>query len=185
MPPLIPKLPEGDCYGALGRFENARELYHACEKVRDAGFTKWDAHTPFPVHGLEKAMGLKPSKLPFIALATGLSGAAIAMAGQWWVHAKAYPLIISGKPLFAWPAFVPVTFEVAILLTALGAVLGMLGINQLPMLFHPLFAAKGFERVTDDGFFVSIESWDPKFDPEATKSFLQEIGAKDVELVDS
>jgi len=181
---LPPSLPEGtEHYGVLARFDGVKELFHACEKVRDAGYSRWDAHTPFPVHGLDGAMGLKSSKLPWICLVTGLTGASAGMLMQWWVAVQAYPLIISCKPLFSWQAFVPVTFEVGVLFGALGAVLGMFAINQLPMLHHPLFNSKEFEQVTDDKFFISIESWDSKFDASQTSRFLEEIGAAHVELV--
>lgn len=176
--------PRGDLYGALAEFDTAPAIYHACEKVRDAGFRTWDAHTPFPVHGLEKAMGLKPSRLPWIVLVTGLTGAACGMLLQWWTSAVDYPLVISGKPYFSWQAFVPVTFELGVLFGALGAVLGMFGLNRLPQYFHSLFRSRRFERVTDDKFFVSIEAGDPKFDPEKTVAFLREIGATHVELIE-
>jgi hypothetical protein len=104
---------------------------------------------------------------------------------QWWVHASAYPLVISGKPFFTWPAFIPITFEVGVLFAALGAVLGMLGLNRLPMHHHPLFRSTVFERVTDDAFFISIESWDPKFDPSETRQLLESLGARHVELLES
>ena len=185
MNPMIPRLPEGtSCYGVLARFETPKALYRACERVRDAGYSKWDAHSPFPVHGLDDAMGLKASKLPWIVLVLGLSGAGGGMLLQWWVAAKAYALLISGKPLFSWPAFVPVTFELGILFGALGAVLGMLGLNQLPMLYHPLFNSKQFERMSDDAFFISIEAWDPKFDTQQTVEFLRGLDAAEVEMVD-
>ena len=180
---LVPEQPPGSRYGALARFETAKSLYRACERVRDAGFTRWDAHTPFPVHGLERAMGLKRSKLPYLVLATGLTGAASGMLLQWWVHTQAYALNFSGKPTFSWPAFVPVTFELGVLGAAAGAVFGMLAINRLPTYHHPLFASKAFERVGDDGLFISIESWDPKFDPERTTAFLRDCGAVEVELI--
>ncbi len=128
-------------------------------------------------------MGLPATKLPFIPLVTGLSGAAGGMLLQWWVSVKAYPLVISGKPLFSWPAFVPVTFELGVLFAALGAIIGMLAMNELPMLHHPLFESKVFERVTDDGFFISVESWDAKFDPQATMELLRQAGAEEVELI--
>jgi hypothetical protein len=185
MPPLIPKLPNGPHYGLLAEFATPAELYKACEKVRDAGFTRWDAHSPFPVHGLERAMGLRRSPLPWIVLGMGLTGAALAVLLQWWVHASAYPLVISGKPFFAWPAMVPITFEVAVLFGALGAVFGMLGLNRLPMHHHPLFESKLFEKVTDNAFFISIESWDPRFDPSTTRTLLESLGARSVELVKS
>jgi hypothetical protein len=182
---LVNRLPPGSCYGLLAEFTSAADLYHACEGVRDAGFTRWDAHTPFPVHGLDKAMGLRRSPLPWIVLALGLTGAALGFGLQWWVHVAAYPLVISGKPFFAWPAFIPITFEVAILFAALGAVLGMLGLNRLPMHHHPLFRSTLFERASDDAFFISIESWDPRFDAAATRALLESLGARQVELVTS
>ena len=104
---------------------------------------------------------------------------------QWWVHASAYPLVISGKPYFSWPAFIPITFELGVLFAAFGAVLGMLALNRLPMHHHPLFQSKVFERVTDDAFFISIESWDPQFDPSATGKLLKSLGARSVELLES
>jgi Protein of unknown function (DUF3341) len=185
MPLLRPRLPNGPYYGILAEFATTADLYHACERVRDAGFTRWDAHTPFPVHGLDKAMGLKRSLLPWIVLVAGLAGAAGGFGLQWWVHARAYPLVISGKPYFAWPAMVPITFELGVLFAAFGAVFGMLGLNRLPMHNHPLFKSKVFERVTDDAFFISIESWDPRFDPSATGKLLESLGARNVELLES
>ena len=183
--PLVSRLPAGPHYGILAEFATPAELYHACERVRDAGFTRWDAHSPFPVHGLTGAMGLRRSPVPWIVLGMGLTGAVLAFVLQWWVHASAYPLVISGKPFFAWPAMVPITFEVAVLFGALGAVFGMLGLGQLPMHHHPLFRSKVFERVTDDAFFISIESWDPRFDASDTRTLLESLGARSVEVVES
>ena len=153
--------------------------------MRDAGYKNWDCITPFPVHGLDKAMGLRRSRLPWIVLVMALAGAALGFGLQWWVHASAYPLVISGKPFFSWPAMVPIIFEVAVLFGALGAVFGMLGLNRLPMHHHPLFKSRVFERVTDDAFFISIESWDPRFDPSATGKLLESLGARSVELLES
>ena len=185
MPLLMNRLPKGPHYGVLAEFASPADLYRACERVRDAGFTRWDAHTPFPVHGLDKAMGLKRSLLPWIVLAMGLTGAALGFLLQWWVHARAYPLVISGKPYVSWPAYIPITFEVAVLFAALAAVLGMLGLNGLPMHHHPLFQSTVFERVTDDAFFISIESWDPRFDASSTGKFLESLGARTVQLLES
>ena len=183
--PLLPRLPKGPHYGILAEFAMPADLYHACERVRDAGFTRWDAHSPFPVHGLGGAMGLRRSPLPWIVLGMALMGASLGFGLQAWVHTSAYPLVISGKPFFTWPAFVPITFEVAVLFGALGAVFGMFGLNRLPMHYHPLFRSKVFERVTDDAFFISIESWDPRFDPAATGKLLESLGARSVELLES
>ena len=181
---LMPQLPDGPHFGVLAEFPSPAALYHACERVRDAGYTRWDAHSPFPVHGLERAMGLRRSRLPWIILIAGLTGAVLGFGLQWWVHASAYPLVISGKPYFAWPAFIPITFELGVLFGALGAVVGMLAMNRLPMHYHPLFHSKVFERVTDDAFFISIESWDPKVDAAGTRSLLEGLGARSVELVE-
>lgn len=185
LPLLRSPLPEGPHYGLLAEFATPGDIFHACERVRDAGYTRWDAHTPFPVHGLAGAMGLRRSPLPWIVLVMGLTGVALGFLLQWWVHSVAYPLVISGKPHAAWPAYVPVAFEIGILFAALGAVVGMFALNQLPMHHHPLFKSKLFERVTDDAFFISIESWDPQFDPVATRALLESLGARTVELLES
>jgi hypothetical protein len=178
------ELPQGATYGILARFEGPGPLLHACEEVRDAGYKRWDAHTPFPVHGLDRAMGLKPTILPWLVLLLGLGGAAGALTLQWWISAVAYPLVISGKPMFSWQAFVPVTFEVGVLLGALGAVAGVFALSRLPMHWHPLFGSKEFARATDDGFFISVESWDPKFDRQRTSELLEKCGAVHIETVE-
>lgn len=178
-----PQLPSSGEYGVLGEFDSPRSLYSACSRVRDAGYSRWDAHTPFPIHGLDRAMGLQESPLAWLVLALALAGATSAMVLQWWVSTQGYALVISGKPFFSWQAFVPVTFEIGILGGALGAVFGMLAFNKLPMWHHPLFSSQRFQRVTDDGFFISIEAWDPKFDVEGSQEFLRELGATHVEVV--
>jgi len=171
-------------YGFLAEFKTPAELYAACERVRDAGYTRWDAHSPFPVHGLDGAMGLRRSRLPWIVLVFALGGAATGLLLQTWVHSKAYPLTISGKPYFAWPAYVPITFELGVLGGALAAVFGMFGLNQLPRHNHPLFESERFARFSDDAFFISIEAADPRFDAKATAQMLQGVGASNVELVE-
>jgi len=171
-------------FAVLGQFATPADLYRACERVRDAGYTRWDAHSPFPVHGLDGAMGMRRSRLPWIILVVGLGGAATGFALQTWVHSAAYPLTISGKPYFAWPAYVPITFELGVLGGALAAVFGMLGLSQLPRHHHPLFGAARFGRFSDDAFFISIEADDPKFDAVATRRLLEGVGASHVELVE-
>lgn len=181
---LRPSLPEGTpCFGVLAEFASPGDLLRACEAVRDAGFTRWDAHSPFPVHGLDAAMGLRRSILPAIIFVAAMLGAGGALALQGWTSAVDYPLVISGKPLFSWQAFVPIIFELAVLCGALAAVFGMLGLNQLPTLHHPLFGSRAFERASDDAFFVSIEAWDPKFDQERSAAFLRGLGARHVEVI--
>ena len=142
-------LPEGEHYGMLAEFPAPRELVHACEAVRDAGYKRWDAHSPFPIHGMPRAMGLKSSLLPWVVLVFGLGGAISAMLLQWWTSSVNYPVVISGKPFFSWQAFVPVTFEIGVLMGALGAVFGMFALSRLPMHHHPLFSSVEFERASD------------------------------------
>ena len=181
MAAALPAAPDSDRDGLLAEFDTPGALYHACESVRDAGYRRWDAHSPFPVHGLERAMGLGRSRLPWFILVTALAGAALGFALQAWVHSLAYPLVISGKPFFAWQAYVPVTFELAVLGGALGAVFGMLALNRLPMHHHPVFDSAAFERASDDLFFISIAVDDPRFDERATPVLLQQAGARRIE----
>lgn len=181
---LLPKLfPDGEHFGLLAEYDSASSLFRACEKVRDAGYQKWDAHSPFPIHNLEKAMGLGRSRLPYVTLIFGLTGAIGGMTLQLWANGIAYPLAISGKPYFNWQPYVPITFECGVLLAALSTVFGMFAFNKLPMLFHPLFGVDRFAKATDDGFFISVEAWDPKFDASKTRDLLTGTGAKRVELV--
>jgi len=171
-------------FGVLAEFPSASAIYHACEKVRDKGFRKWDAHTPFPVHGLDRAMGLGSSKLPWIVLCMAILGGTGGFGLQAWINLNAYPVVISNKPYLSWQAFMPVTFELTVLLGAFGAVFGMWALNMLPMWYHSVFRSKRFLRASDDRFFITIESKDPKFDANATQAFLRDIGATHVELLE-
>ena len=171
-------------FGLLAEYESAAAIFKACEKVRDAGYKRWDSYTPFPVHNLDKAMGLKPSVLPWIVFVCGMTGAACGMLLQWWSSTIAYPIIIAGKPLFSFQANVPVTFECGILFASFGAVFGMLGLNKLPMYDHPLFNIARFARATDDRFFIAIEASDPKYDLDKTRKLLEDTAAVKVEEVD-
>ncbi len=171
-------------YGLIAEFATVNDIILAAEKVRDAGYKYWDAHTPFPVHGLSDAMGVRPTVLPYFVLGGGLTGAATGLLMQWWMNAVDYPLVISGKPLFGLPAAIPVAFELTILLAAIGAFVGMLVLNGLPTWSHPLLNNERFRRVTTDKFFISIEADDPKFDQEQTTSFLTSLGAEAVEEVE-
>jgi hypothetical protein len=182
---LAPETPEGKLHGLLAEFKTVPALHHACEQVRDAGYTRWDAHTPFPVHGLDQAMGLRRSRLPWLVLAAGLAFATGGFLLQTWVHSKAYPLIISGKPYFTWPAYVPITFELGVLGGALAAVFGMLALNGLSRHHHPLFSSERFEGASDDRFFISVEAVDPRFEVAATTQLLERAGAAGVEQVTS
>jgi len=167
--------------GIIARFESAADLMQAAGKTRDAGYKKFDCHSPFPIHGMDKAMGLKRSGLGWLVGIAGIIGTSSALALQWWTSTIDYPIVISGKPLFSFQAYVPVTFAVGVLLSAFTAMFGMLILNGLPRWFHPLFYSDTFSRFSDDGFFISVESGDPKFDPEQTGKFLESIGGKDLE----
>jgi mono/diheme cytochrome c family protein len=149
-------------------------------RVRDAGFTRWDSHSPFPIHGIERAMGIRPTRLPWVALAGGIVGAAGALLMQWWMNAIDYPLLISGKPLFSLPANIPITFELIVLLSAFGAFASVLVLNLLPQFWHWTFSGHAFRQVTTDGFFISIEATDPKFDPVETPKMLESLAPKSV-----
>lgn len=171
-------------WGLLAQYETAAEVYHACEKVRDAGYTNWDACTPFPVHGLDAAMGIKNTKLPWMTFIGGVTGATFAMASMWWISAVEYPLNIGGKPLASIPAFIPVTFELTVLFSIFATFFGLWFLCGLPRFHHPAFSNKAFERVTDDKFFILIEAADSKFQAQQTADFLRDTGASLVETVE-
>lgn len=168
-------------WGLLAQYENPATLTVACSKVRAAGYEKWDACAPFPVHGLEKVMGVPASKLPWAVLVVGLTGSLFMLFFQSWAMGWAYPMIVGGKPLFSMPAFVPVWYEMTVLSSCVTAFLANWVMNGLPQPYHPAFASKAFERVTDDKFFIMIESEDTHFDLEKTKALLNESGATLVE----
>jgi hypothetical protein len=188
-------------HGFLAEFDSVADLYHAAEHVRDAGYQRWDVHSPFAIHGMDHAMGVKRSKLPYLVFCGGITGTTIAFTLQtitqtnFWSSiglgflqtlAETYPTVVQAKPTDIWtlPAFFPVMFELTILFSAFTTLFGLLALMGLPRLNHPLFAAKTFPKFSDDGFFVCIEARDPKFSQEGTKSFLEKIGGKNVELVE-
>ena len=173
-------------YGYLAEFETPSKLWKACEKCRDAGFKKWDAFSSFPVHGLDKAMGIKKSILPYLVFCGGLTGITTGFLLAYVTQVHIYPTIVQAKPanFFTIPAFFPIMFELTILFSGFTTLFSLLALMGLPRLNHPLFASKQFKRVTDDGLFIAIEARDPKFSPEATKEFLAEIGGSNIELVE-
>lgn len=167
----------------LAEFKSAGEVLHAAEKLRDAGYTQFDTHSPFPIHGMDKAMGLPDSKLGLIVFPIGLTGTTIAFLMMWWMNGVDYPLVIGGKPPFSLPSQVPIMFELTILLSAFATVFGMFHLNRLPRHHHPIFNSERFKGFSDDKFFVSVESADPKFDLERTKALLEGAHAEHIELV--
>jgi mono/diheme cytochrome c family protein len=179
--PTPPPSAAAPLHGVLAEFEEVDPLMAAARGVRDAGYKHWDAHTPFPVHGLDDAMGVRPTKLPWLILLAGLTGLSCALLMQWWMNAYDYPFRISGKPTFSLPANIPVMFELTVLFSAFAAIFGSLAINKLPELFHPLFNNKRFRRATADRFFIYVESRDPKFDQGALMSLFQGAHATSIE----
>ncbi len=170
--------------GLLAEFDSVPAVLAATEKVREAGFTHFDVHTPIPIHGLDEAMGLRASRLPLLALAGGVTGATAGLGLQWFTNAFDYPLLISGKPLFGLPAAIPVTFELTVLFASLAAVIGLFVFNRWPQLHSPLFSCERFLRASDDRFFISIGAEDPLFDRERTRELLSSLGARYVEEVE-
>ena len=175
---------ETNIQGVLARFDGPSALIEAAKKVREAGYTKFDCHSPFPIHGMDAAMGLARSPLGWLVGLAAIIGTSGALALQWWTSAVDYKLVISGKPFFSYQAYVPVTFALGVLLAAFAALIGMLAINGLPRFHHPVFYSDRFTKATDDGFFVSIEADDPKFSPEQSKAFLESIGGADTEVLE-
>lgn len=170
----------GEPWGLMGYFLTPAELVKACEALKKAGYRHFDAHTPFPVHGLERAMGLPPSKLPWIVLFMGATGLASAIGLAWYTQGFDYPVVVGGKPPFAFTAFVPIFFELTVLFSAFGAFFGLWGLCGLPRPFHPTMTHPAFPRATDDAFFVSVPVTDPKFDPTETRRLLEELGAREI-----
>lgn len=168
----------------LAEFDTPDGITHAAEKVRDAGYEKWDVHTPYPLHGMDKAMGLSDSPLGWIVLLCGLTGVTAAVVMIQWMNGFDYPLVIGGKPPNAIPSMVPIMFELTVLLSAFGAVFGMFGLNELPKHNHPVFYSERFDAFSNDKFFISIEVEDRKFDTKKTKELLESAHPTYIELVE-
>jgi hypothetical protein len=171
-------------YGIIAEFETPAAVLHAAEKVREAGFRRWDVFTPFPVHGLDRAMGMKNSAVGWFSFIGGALGYSGGMLMIWYMNAYDYPIPVGGKPMFSpYYPFIP-CFELTILLGAFGAVFGMLFLNRLPRLHHPLLKHKRFALVTHDRFFIVIETDDPKYSEAETRKLLEAADSKSVELVE-
>lgn len=160
-------------YALVAEFETPEQLLAAAEAARHAGYRKMDAYSPFPIHGLSDAIGFSDQKVPWIVFAGGLTGAFAGYSLQWYTSVVDYPLNVGGKPLNSLPAFIPITFEATVLFAALGAVFGMLALNGLPRPYHSIFNTPGFERASQDRFFLAIESKDPHFSLTDTREFLR------------
>jgi len=174
---------EGELYGYLAEYDTPGELVEAARKVRDAGYTDFDCYSPFPVHGIDPAMGIKRTILPLIIFAGGFTGAASGILLQWYCNAHAWTWNISGKPTWSIPANIPIAYELTILLSVFCSFFGMWALNRLPQVWHPLFRQDRFLRVTDDGFFLAIEARDRRFDTVKTKELLHGAGSIALEPV--
>jgi hypothetical protein len=169
-------------YGILARFDTAADIFEAALRVRDAGYRKWDVYTPFPIHGMDEAMGLRTSKVGYFTFCGGLTGFSFGMWMIWFMNKFDYGLVVGGKPLFT-PLFAfPVSYELTILLSAFATLGGMLFVNRLPKLYNPLFRSETFKRASNDRFFICIEAADPKF--AEARTLLEAAGASAIELVE-
>ena len=169
--------------GVLAEFEKVDDVIAAAKAVHGAGYRYFDVHSPFPIHGLDIDMGVKPTILPWIVFVAGVTGAAAGLGLTVWTMSIDYPFLISGKPMNSIPAWIPVVFECTILLAAFGATFGMLVLNKLPMLYNPLLNVERFRRATDDRFFVVVDARDDRFNEAKTTQMLEELGASAVETV--
>ncbi len=170
-------------YGLMAEFETADKLLEATVKAVAGGYKRIEAYSPFPIEGLADALSFR-TRLPLIVLIGGIIGGLSGFFLQYWVSVIHYPINVGGRPLNSWPSFIPVTFELTILFAGLTAAIAMLALNGLPMPYHPVFNVPRFELATNDRFFLSIEATDPQFQLNATRSFLESLGAKGVYIVD-
>jgi hypothetical protein len=164
---------ENNLYGLLVEFETPTELVDAAVRVRDAGFRNTDAFSPFPIHSIDEALGIRRSILPYLCFAGGILGLVSGIGLQYFVHVLDYPIIVGGRPHFSLPSMIPPAYELTILFTAFTAVFGMLFLNGLPRPYHPLFNVPRFGLATREKFFLLIESSDELFDYDETRKFLE------------
>jgi hypothetical protein len=175
--------PAPPIYGLMAEFASANELVAAARQVRDAGYVRTDAYSPYPIEELTEALGLRRTRLSLLVLTGGILGCVGGFYMQYYTAAVSYPLNVGGRPYLSWPAFIPITFECTILLAGLFAVFGMLALNGLPMPYHPVFHVERFARVTQDRFFLCIEARDAKFDRVGTEQFLRSLVPAEVMVV--
>jgi hypothetical protein len=167
-------------FGVLAEFADADELVAAAREVHAAGYHEVEAYSPMPIEGLAEALGFRRTWMPMVVLVGGIVGCLSGWALQYYTTVVAYPLNVGGRPVNSWPSFIPVIFEMTVLVAALSAVLGMLAMNGLPRPHHPLFAIPHFDRATQDRFFLCILARDPKFHPQTTRQFLERLGPTEV-----
>jgi hypothetical protein len=167
-------------YGLLAEFDTPTQMVDAATKIREAGYTKTDAFSPFPLHEIDEALGIKRSILPYMVFCGGIIGLLSGLGLQYFVHVIEYPINVGGRPFFSLPSFIPPMFELTILFSAFTAVFGMLFLNGLPQPYHPVFNVPRFALATREKFFLLIESEDPKFDYEETKGLMESTNPQEV-----
>lgn len=172
-------------YGLLAEFDSPEGLLAAARRVHQEGYRRLDAYTPLPIEGLSEAIGFHRTRVPLIVLLGGLTGCLGGFLLQYWIAAIYYPINVGGRPFNSWPSFIPVTFELTILVAAISAVVGMLALNGLPMPYHPVFNVPRFELASRNRFFLCVEARDPKFDQQQTRQFLERLGPQGVYEVES
>jgi hypothetical protein len=170
-------------YGLMAEFDTPEALLEAARRAHAEGYRQMDGYSPFPVEGLAEAIGFHRTWLPFVVLLGGIIGGLGGYFLQYYVAVIEYPLNVGGRPFHSWPAFIPVTFEMTVLIAALAAVLGMLALNGLPMPYHPVFHVARFDLASRNLFFLCIEATDPRFDRDTTRRFLEGLGAREVSEV--
>jgi hypothetical protein len=175
---------ETPIYGVIAEFETPDVLRAAAQQAYDAGYRRMDAYTPFPVEGLADAIGFHRTRLPLFVLLGGIIGGAGAFLMQYYAATTDYPINVGGRPLNSWPSFIPITFELTVLVATLAAVLSLLALNGLPMPHHPLFNVPGFELATRSHFFLCIEADDPQFDRTGVRQFLEGLNSQEVKDVE-
>ncbi|MCA9125749.1 MAG: DUF3341 domain-containing protein [Planctomycetales bacterium] len=183
----------GTPYAFVAEFDNVADVMRAAETVRDAGYLLWDVHSPIPIHHINHAMGMRPTILPWITLVHGLAGLLFGLILTWWMNAttvpglsasiQGYQFLISGKPMYSLPANIPIIFETTVLFAAFGTILGLLGLNKLPMLYNPLSRSRRMLRATADRFLVVIEAEDEKFELQGTARLLRSLQPRAMELI--
>jgi hypothetical protein len=171
-------------YGLIAEFDDAHVILEAAEQVHEEGYRNVDAYTPLPVEGLPEALGFRDNYVPSMMLAAGICGGLLGFFGIYYLLVYEYPMNIGGRPIFPWPMYIPITFELTVLLAALTGIFGMFAINGLPQPYHPVFDAPNFDRATSDRFFLCVEEKDPQFDLEKTRAFLESLGALRVTAIE-
>jgi Protein of unknown function (DUF3341) len=175
-----PELEPGELFGLLAEFDSADKLVYATRRAYAAGYRAMDAYSPFPIEGLSEALGSHTNAVPLIGLFGGTAGALTGVGLQYWIHVLDLPINVGGRPLDSWPSFVPVTFELAVLFSALSMLAGLFILNGHPQPYHPVFNVAAFARASRDRFFLCLEARDPCFAHDQTQRFLEQLGPSEV-----